>query len=531
MPTFSADRLLHHIAVLSSDAFEGRGPGTPAEARVLAYLEAEFAALGLEPGMPDGTWTQPVGLVGYTSRPAAHFTTGGHDMSLTLREDFVAASRHRDALVTVAESPLIFVGYGVTAPEYDWDDYRGLDVKGKTVVVLVGDPPVETPGAPGQLDPAMFHGKALTYHGRWTCKLEQASRHGAAAAIIVHQTATAGYPWQVVGDSWGGENMDVIGAPGADERVRVEAWITHQRARELFRAAGQDFDALERAAARQGFTAVPLAATVTFRVENSTREFSSHNFLARIPGADPARRHEHVIYMAHWDHLGMDPNLSGDPVYHGAIDNASGVAALLELARAIRHDGPPSRSILFLATTAEEKGLLGSRFYAGHPVYPLEQTLAVFNIDGLNAWGRTRDLVVIGKGNSTLEDLLEEAATRQGRVLSPDPEPEKGFFFRADHFEIAKLGVPALYLEPGVDFIGRPPEYGRQRREAFTSQDYHKPTDVIKPDWDLTGAIEDLELLLRVGRRIATEAAWPEWKPGSEFRALRDAMLAARPPR
>lgn len=302
--------------------------------------------------------------------------------------------------------------------------------------------------------------------------------------------------------------------------------MTDGCARELFRAAGHDFASLERAAARPGFHGIPLDATITLRVENTTREFASHNLVARLPGSDPARAHEHVVWMAHWDHLGIDPTLKGDPVYHGAVDNASGIAAMLELARVFHAAGPAPRPMLFLATTAEEKGLLGSRAWAASPAYPLADTLAVFNIDGINVWGPTHDLVVIGKGNSTLEDLLEEAAGRHGRRLSPDPEPEKGYYFRADHFEIAKLGVPALYLEPGLDYVGRAPEFGRERREDYTNHDYHKPSDVIKAGWDLSGAVEDLELLREVGLMVAGAQRWPEWKAGSEFRSIREAMLA-----
>ncbi len=526
MATIDADRLLEHIRVLSSDDMEGRGPGSRAEPRVIEYIAGIFARHGAEPGHPAGGWTQPVDLVGYTGTPAMTVTAGGRAVSLDFPGDFVAASRHDAPVVAVQRSPLVFVGYGVTAPEYRWDDFKDVDVTGRTIVVLVNDPPVPDPHDPTRRDPAMFHGSAMTYYGRWTYKLEEAARRGAAGAIIVHQTEPAGYPWGVVADSWSGENMDAAGAADTDRRVLVESWLTEARARELFAAAGQDFDRLQRAACSREFRPVALDATVDFAIRNTVRRLTSHNIIARIPGADPVVAGEYVLFTAHWDHLGIGRPVDGDPVYHGAIDNASGIAAILELARAFKAVTPaPRRTLLFLATTAEEKGLLGARYYATHPLYPLERTLADFNIDGINPWGPTRDVSVIGRGNSTLEDVLESAARAVGRTLSPDPEPEKGFFYRADHFEIAKKGVPALYLESGVHFVDRPADYGATKRAEFTTHDYHQPSDVVKPDWDLRGAVADLELLLATGRAVADGATWPEWKPGTEFRAIREAML------
>src|SRR5690606_24164534 len=373
----------------------------------------------------------------------------------------------------------------------------------------------------------MFKGEAMTYYGRWTYKYEIATEKGAAAAIIVHETGPAGYPWEVVTGSWGRENFDVKQADGNMGRVAIEAWITVDKAKELFAAAGQDFDALKAAAAKPDFRPVSLNGTATFRARNTIREVASRNVIAKLEGSDPARRDEYVIYTAHWDHLGKDESLDGDQIYNGAADNASGTAALIEVARAFAAlPTPPDRSILFLAVTAEEQGLLGAKYYATNPLYPLEKTLANINLDVMNQWGRTEDVVVVGYGNSTLEDVLEVEARAQGRHLVPDPEPEKGFFYRSDHFEFAKQGVPALYVDAGTRFIGKPEGYGEQKRAEYTANDYHKPSDEVKPDWDFAGMVEDAQLLFRVGYRVATADAWPVWKDGTEFKAKREAMLA-----
>jgi len=391
-------------------------------------------------------------------------------------------------------------------------------------VMLINDPPVPDPNDPTKLDPNVFRGDAMTYYGRWTYKYEIASEKGAAGAIIVHETGPAGYPWEVVVGSWGRENFDIASPGGNAGRVKIEAWITEARARELFAAAGQDFDALKAAATRRDFRPVSLGGTATFRTTSTTREIRSRNVIAKLEGSDPELRNEYVVYTAHWDHLGRD----GDQIFSGALDNASGTAGLLQLARAFASlPTPPRRSVLFLAVTGEERGLLGAKYYAENPLYPLERTVANINIDGLNQWGRTEDIVIIGYGNSTLDLLVEEEAAAQGRVVVPDPEPEKGFFYRSDHFEFAKKGVPALYTDAGIRYIGKPEGWGEMKREEYTANDYHKPSDVIKPDWDLSGAVEDLQLLFRVGFRVADGGAWPEWMPGTEFRAVREAMLKA----
>lgn len=521
----TSDGLLSGIAALSHDSMEGRAPGTPGEDRTVAYLERVFAAAGLRPGNPDGTWVQTVPLVGFTAQPEARLNVRGRQISLSFPADYVAVSRHFQPEVTVDNSDLVFVGYGVVAPEYGWDDYKDVDVRGKTIVMLINDPPV--PAGDG-LDPNMFRGEAMTYYGRWTYKYEIASEKGAAGAIIVHETGPAGYPWEVVSGSWGRENFD-IRSPNADpNRVRIEAWITEPKARELFAAAGQDFDALKEQARTKEFRPVDLSGTASFRLRNTIREVQSRNVVGRLEGSDPDLRDEYVIYTAHWDHLGRDTSAEGDQIYNGALDNASGTAGMVEIAKAFNAlPTAPRRSILFLAVTAEEQGLLGAKYYAENPLYPLTHTVANINIDGLNQWGRTEDVVIVGRGNSTLEDKLAEVVGDQ-RILADDPEPEKGFYYRSDHFEFAKQGVPALYLDAGTSYIGRDPSYGEQKREEYTANDYHKPSDEIKPDWDLSGAVEDLRMLFRLGVAVANDSVIPEWKEGTEFKARRDSMMAAR---
>ena len=525
LASITADDLLRHTRALASDGFEGRAPGTAGEDSTVAYLEGRFREMGLEPGNPDGSFVQEVPLIAVTARPTASFRAGGRTVALSFPADYVALSRHPQPRVDVADSEIVFVGYGVDAPEFGWNDYEGVDVRGKTVVILINDPPIPDAADPARLDSAVFRGDAMTYYGRWTYKYEEASERGAAAAIIVHETGPAGYPFEVIQGSMGRENFD-IRQDGAAERVQVEGWMTREKSEELFRTAGQDFEALKRAAATRGFRPVPLGATATFGLDVSTREVRSRNVVARLPGAHPERRDEYVVYTAHWDHIGRDTTLTGDQIYNGAHDNASGTATLLEIAEAFAAlETPPDRSILFLAVTAEEFGLLGAKYYATHPLYPLERTVANLNMDGANQWGRTRDVVVIGSGNTTLEEVLAREATAEGRTITDDPEPEKGFFYRSDHFELAKVGVPALYIDTGTEFTDRPAEYGRQKREEYTANDYHKPSDEIKPDWDLSGAAEDARLLFRVGYRVAQTPEYPAWNEGTEFRARREEML------
>jgi Zn-dependent M28 family amino/carboxypeptidase len=543
----SGENVLKHIKVLASDAFEGRAPGTPGEGKTVDYLTDQFRSIGLKPGNPDGGFVQEVPLIGFQ----ALATSGAlrfKDRTIDLKtsDDWMAVSRQFDPgrlpapeppavepvdqgsgrSTTIGGSEVVFVGYGVVAPEYGWDDYKGVDVRGKTVVMLINDPAVPDPGDPSKLDPSLFKGKAMTYYGRWTYKYEIASEKGAAACLIVHETGPAGYPYSVVVDSWGRENFDLFTPDGNAGRATIEAWLALEKAKQVFAAAGKDFDALKEAARRKDFVPIPLGAKADFSVSSSLRRVNSRNVIARLEGSDPALKAEHIVYTAHWDHLGKNPMLPGDQVFNGAADNASGTAALLEIARGFtRLKTPPKRSILFLAVTAEEKGLLGAKYYAEHPLYPLAKTLADINMDVINLWGRTRDIVSVGLGNTTLDDLLAESAKAQDRSIGGDPEPEKGSFYRSDHFEFAKQGVPALNAKAGIDYIGKPAGYGRMKRDEYTQKDYHKVTDEVKSDWDLSGAEQDMQLLMDVGYRVAQGKDYPEWKPGTEFKARREAAL------
>lgn len=526
LDSLNSDDLLKHIKVLASDEFEGRAPGTRGEELTVSYLIDQFKKMGLKPGNRDGSYVQNVPLVGFTAQPTASFVSAGKRMDLKFTDEYVAVSRRFVPEVKVQNSDVVFVGYGVVAPEYDWDDYKGVDVKGKTILMLINDPQVPDPNDPSKLDEKMFKGRAMTYYGRWTYKYEVATEKGAAAAVIIHETGPAGYPYEVVSGSWGRENFDIKTPDKNMGRVAVEAWIRSDKAKELCAMAGQDLDALKKAAVRKDFKPVSFNVKANFTVKNTLREVQSKNVIAKLDGGDPKLKDEYVIYTAHWDHLGRDEKLQGDQIFNGALDNASGTSSLLELANAYtKLRRPPKRSILFLSITGEEKGLLGAKYYAENPLYPLEKTLANINIDGINVWGRTKDIEVIGFGNSTLDDLLQEVAQTQGRAVKPDTQPEKGFFYRSDHFEFAKQGVPALDSKAGSEYIGKSPDYARKKREEYIEKDYHKVSDEVKPDWDLTGGVDDLRLLFQLGYRAAEQDKYPEWKSGTEFKAKREAML------
>ena len=519
LPSVDPQAILAHTKVLSSDEFEGRGPGTRGEELTVSYLVGQFKKLGLKPGNSDGTYVQKVPLVGITPTAAPLvLEKGGRKLTLKWKDDVVAWTKHVADSASINKSDLVFVGYGIVAPEYKWDDYKGVDVKGKTLVMLVNDPAVPD-------DPQAFGGKAMTYYGRWTYKYEIGAKMGAAAVLIVHETEPAGYPFEVV-QAKTTEQFDLV-TPGKNMgRVNIEGWITLDRAKELMTLAGQDFDALKKQAATRDFKPVPLGITASMTIKNALRTIDSQNVVAKLDGSDPALKDEYVVYTAHWDHLGIGPEQNGDRIYNGAKDNAIGVAGLLELARAYTKVMPtPKRSILFLSVTAEEQGLLGSQYYSVTPIYPLRKTLADINMDGLNVHGKTKDLTLIGLGASDLDDYAKAAAAEQGRVIRPDPETEKGFYYRSDHFNFAKQGVPALDPDEGTDFVGKPEGYGKQVRDDYTEHDYHKPSDVIKPDWDLSGAVEDLQVFLAVGYRVAQAEKYPEWKPGNEFRAVREQSL------
>ena len=528
MDQITADELKRHIIQLASDEFEGRAPGTQGEKLTIDYLSKEFKDMGLAPGNTDGTYIQRVPLVGITANKDAKLELAVKDkkMSLAFGDDFVAWTKRVKESESV-DAEMVFVGYGVVAPEYNWDDYKNVDVRGKVIVMLINDPPIPDASDASRLDPKMFGGRAMTYYGRWTYKFEIAAAKGAAGALIVHETEPASYGWDVVKNSNSQEQFDLVAKDNNMSRVAVEGWITNERTRELLSAAGQDFDALKRAAIRRDFKPVALGARARVSLVNQIRRIESNNVLARLEGSDPALKDEHVVYMGHWDHLGVGfPNDKGDKIYNGALDNASGVAGLLAIAKAFKAlPTPPRRSVLFLAVTAEEKGLIGSKHYAENPVYPLEKTVAALNMDVLNLWGRTKDMVVIGLGASTLDDVLGEAAREQGRTLTADPAPERGAYYRSDHFNFAKQGVPALYADSGSIFAGKPDDYGKKKNDEYNRNDYHKPSDEMRADWDYAGAVEDMHLLFTIGYRLANTDKYPEWKPGNEFKARRDEMM------
>lgn len=529
LASFTGERILNHVRTLSSDEFEGRAPGSKGEQLTIKYMEDQFRAAGLEPGNPDGTYLQNVPLVGITPDPAMKLMLTGHGKTLEPKfpDDFVAWSK-RVTDVSAVDADVVFVGYGVQAPEFQWDDFKGADVKGKILVELISDPPVSDPGDPAKLDPKTFGGDAMTYYGRWTYKFEKAAQLGAAGCIIIHQTDRAGYPWEVVRNSWSGIQFDLAAPDKNLSRLAVESWITSDFAARLFKVAGQDLDKLIAAAARRDFQPVPLGIREKLAIHNTLRTLDSHNVIARLTGSDPELKNSYVIYTAHWDHFGIGPEMNGDKIYHGAVDNASGSAVLLEMARAYKMlRTPPKRTILFLSVTAEEQGLLGSQYYAEHALYPLARTALDINMDGMNVLGRTSDIVQIGRGASTLDDTVEAVAKQQGRVVKPDPEPEKGLYYRSDHFQFAKNGVPAFEPEAGVDFVGRPQGWGLEQRRKYTAEQYHKPADKIEPDWDLSGAVQDSQFYFLLGYAVANETSVPEWKPGTEFKAIRDASQKA----
>jgi Zn-dependent M28 family amino/carboxypeptidase len=528
LPDINTARVLTDIKKISSDEFEGRLPGTKGEELTVAYLIDQFKAMGLEPGNPNGSWTQPVPLVGLTPEFPGPLVVSKRGTSRTFKvhDDFVPFSLQVTDDIKIDKSDIVFVGYGVQAPEYQWDDYKGVSVKGKTIVMLVNDPPVVDPERPGELDPKVFGGKAMTYYGRWTYKFEKAAELGAAAAIIVHETGPAGYPFSVV-QGFGGERFDLVTPDKNMSRAKVESWMSLDATHELFKMAGLDFEKLKASAATRAFKPVPLGLTASFEMKQHMRTVNSQNVVGKLTGSDPALKNEYVIFSAHWDHLGVGDPKNGDKIYNGAADNASGTATMLEIARALKQTVPgPKRSIVFLALTGEEQGLLGSQYYCQFPLYPVERTLAEINLDdNLPLWGRTKDTIVIGLGASDLDDYLREAATEQGRVLVPDAEPEKGFYYRSDHFNFAKVGIPALDTDDGLQYVGKPADFGQKKKDEFTANDYHSPTDQVKPDWDLSGLGEEAKLLMAVGYRVAQADKYPEWKPGNEFKATRDKSL------
>ena len=515
----SADRLVKNIKILASDEFEGRAPGTPGEEKTTQFLKEQFKKLGLKPGNGD-SYFQGVKMVEITTSPDAvmKIVSGDKVFNLKYGPEFMGWTLRVRDQVSVTDSDMVFVGYGIVAPEYGWNDYDGIDVHGKTVVMMVNDPGFATQ------DPKLFTGNAMTYYGRWTYKYEEAARQGAAAVIIIHETKPAAYPWAVVQGSWTGPQFNLESDDRNMSRVKVESWIPGAKMAEIFAASGLDYNKLTAEAATRDFKAVPLKAKMSVSLKNSIRHVVSKNVVAVLPGTD--RSDEYIIHMAHWDHLGRNPALKGDQIFNGAADNATGAAGLIELANAYLSGAQkPRRSIMFMAVTAEEQGLLGSAYYGRHPLVPLNKTVAAINMDVLNTYGKTRDVTIIGYGNSALDDYVDRAAKQQKRSVNPDPEPEKGGFYRSDHFSLSKEGVPALYFDGGVDNIAHGRKWMLDQIADYTANRYHKPSDEYSDSWDMSGAVEDLELIYKVGLQLSQENSFPNWRDGNEFKAKRDAMM------
>jgi len=519
-PAISVETLKAVTQRLSSDEFQGRAPTTPGEEKTVALIAERFKQAGLRPGN-NGSWFQEVPLVETTATPTPLRITGG-EQSLTFewREDMVANSYQVQPKIALENSDIVFVGYGINAPERGWNDYAGVDVKGKTVIILVNDPDYQTQGLEGP-----FNGQAMTYYGRWTYKYEEAARQGAAAAFIVHETEPASYGWNVVQSSWTGAQYNMAAENNHMDQSKVIGWLTNEAAQKLFANAGKDLATLSAAARQKGFKAVPLGQKASISLTNEVKRQASKNVIGILPGSE--RPNEYVIYTAHWDHLGIcDADKTGDNICNGALDNATGTAGLIALAEAHARAGAPDRSIIFLAVTAEESGLLGSKYYGENPVYPLSQTVGGINMDGLNVVGNTRDLVVIGMGKSELEDYFKRAADDLDLVVKNEPTPEAGYYYRSDHFSLAKFGVPMLYAEGGEDLVNGGVAAGRAAAEDYRTNRYHQPSDEYDPNWNWGGAVRDLRIYYRIGRELAESEAWPNWYEGDEFRAIRDRSRA-----
>jgi Zn-dependent M28 family amino/carboxypeptidase len=520
-PAFASirgDNLLEHIKVLASDEYEGRAPGTKGEALTVRYLIGQLSRSGLKPGNPDGSYTQAVPLIGFSTVPSLSVTVNGKQTALSLPDDYVARAQSMQSEFTVASSDLVFAGYGIVAPEYGWDDFKDVDVRGKTLIVLDGEPQVPDPLDASRMDERYFKGEAPTYHGTRPSKFETASRKGAAAVLVIHDPETAYTSFDVIQNNFRREAFDLSSGAKGPTPTAATGWITLEAAQRLSTATGHAFDALKRAASSKSFSAIPLGATASWRFHTALREIESHNVVARLEGSDKSLKNEYVVYTAHWDHLGRDATLDGDQIYNGAIDNAGGVAQLLAIAEGFSALArAPRRSILFIATTAEEKGYLGAKYYVAHPLYPLAQTLADINLDSFNAWGRTTDFYNLGFGLTTLDDVLKQVALSQQRTFIDATFAGGSYFFLSDQVEFAKAGVPALFFGSGSLYVGRPEAYGEEKWNEYGERHYHQVSDEVKVDWELSGAVEDARCLLEVGFRIAQSETRPQWNAGAEF--------------
>ena len=520
---FDGERLSDHVRILSDDSFEGRGIATPAEDKVIRYLSEQYAAAGFQPGGPNGAWTQDVVLNRFTvSHPSATLSVGDWSQTIRPGQDMVFSTRLPGSRVDLRDAPLVFVGYGIKAPERQWDDFKGQDMRGKILVVLVNDADFEDPSL------NTFNGRAMTYYGRWTYKYEEAARQGAAGVIIVHEAGPASYGWATVNNSWSGPQFDILRQNPSAERIAMESWMQRDLAVEMFRHAGLDFEALKVQARSRDFQPVAITgAKLSARFDVASEQITTHNVIARLPGT--THPDETILYTAHWDHIGIgDPDANGDRIFNGAIDNATGTAGVLELARAFGRGPRPERSIVMISFTAEESGLLGSEFYAANPVYPLATTVAGFNLDAMNVYGRVENLQVVGMGQSNLDERLQAAAALQGRPITAEANPAAGSYFRSDHFPLAKRGVPMAYADGGGAFRDEPKAEREAAAGDYGARRYHQADDEWSPDWDYSGMIEDLAVVYAVGLDLANSRDWPAWKPGSEFGPMRERSAASR---
>jgi len=515
-PLIEGSRIAEHIKTLSSDEFGGRMPFTKYETITIEYLKSQFESMGVEPGNGDSFYQKvPLVEIEATDMSSLKITGNGVKKEYNFKTDFVALTRRVTDKIEINESELVFAGYGVVAPEYNWNDYADLDVKGKTVLVLVNDPGF------GANDSTFFKGNAMTYYGRWTYKYEEAARQGATGIIIVHDTAPASYPWGVVENGWTGPNLYLKSEDDNMSRSAFEGWVSLETAKELFAAAGKESYDFTNEAKKQDFKAFSLNQTVSVSFTNKTKFSTSNNVAGIIKGSE--KPDELIIYSAHWDHLGFGSPINGDSIYNGAIDNASGTATLLEIAHAFTKQEQPKRSVLFLAVTAEEQGLLGSAFYAENPIYPADKTIGVINMDALMAIGEMKDLTIVGYGQSELDDIAETLAKKQGRYIIPDPVPENGYFFRSDHFSFAKVGIPALYASGSYEHMTKGIGFVKEIAEHYEATDYHQPSDEYSDDWDMGGMVLDGTLFFEIGMKLSNDTAlWPRWKNGSEFKAIRE---------
>jgi Zn-dependent M28 family amino/carboxypeptidase len=521
LTALNADSLGKNISILASNEFQGRKPFTEGENKAINFLQQKFASIGLEPGNGN-SYLQNVPMVNIATQADSVMQVQSPKGSFTLKglQDYVIWTEKTDPEIKLTNNEVVFAGYGVVAPERHWNDYAGLDVKGKIVMVMVNDPGYG-------VDPSLFKGDTMTYYGRWTYKFEEAARQGAKGCLVIHNTKAASYPFSVVQNNWNGSHLH-LDTRGKDQKYcDVVGWVSEEAAKKLLAAGGYD-STLFAKAAKPGFKPVPLNVQVSTSMKVTATYNQSHNVIGKITGS--THPDEYIIYSAHWDHLGIGkPDERGDSIYNGALDNASATAGLLELARAFKSlKTKPERTIIFLSVTAEEQGLWGSAYYAQNPIYPLNKTVANINMDGLNNIGPSKDIIVVGKGQSDLEDSLKKEAERMGRYISFETHPEAGYYYRSDHFNFAKQGVPSLYTSSGVDIIGKDKGYGQKMQDEYRDKHYHRPSDEYTRDWNLNGAVDDLKLFFLVGKHLAASRTWPGWKSDSEFKAIREKTKEAR---